>query len=155
MREHSLKGASAPRLARRESGKKSGAAEETRDFFFPLCFLVHKERGLRAPLKGAPETGANCDIQHGPQTRPSARTPDTAMGRYGCCCSHQEACEQAQVTIHTSPPGSLCSPPLPESCDPGTTSPGERTAHLRLVQRHAGLCHHRLAPHPYPSLPPS
>ena len=31
MREHSLKGASAPRLAGRESGKKSGAAEETRD----------------------------------------------------------------------------------------------------------------------------
>ena len=38
--EHSLKGASAPRLARRESGKRSGTAEEARDFFFPLCFLV-------------------------------------------------------------------------------------------------------------------
>ena len=32
LREHSLKGASAPQLAGRESGKKSGAAEETRDF---------------------------------------------------------------------------------------------------------------------------
>ena len=53
-------------------------------------------------------------------------------------------------------PGSLCSPPLPGSRDPGTTSPGERTARLRLVQRHAGLCRRRLAPPPpYPSLPPA
>ena len=59
--EHSLKGASAPQLARTESGKKSGVAEEARDFFLPLCFLVHQERGLRAPLKGAPETG----VSHG------------------------------------------------------------------------------------------
>ena len=53
------KGVSAPRLAGRESGEKSGAAEETRDFFLPLCFLVREERGLRALLKGAPETGAS------------------------------------------------------------------------------------------------
>ena len=51
LREHSLKGASAPQLARRESRKKSGAAKETRDFFLPLCFLVREERGLRGPLK--------------------------------------------------------------------------------------------------------
>ena len=57
---------------------------------------------------------------------------------------------QAQVTIHTSPPRSLCSPPLPGSRDPGTTSLGEHTAHLMLVQRHAGLCHHRLALHSIP-----
>ena len=44
LREHSLKGASAPWLAGRESGKKSGAAEEARDFFLPLCFLVREER---------------------------------------------------------------------------------------------------------------
>ena len=57
--EHSLQGVSAPRLAGRESGEKSGAAEEARDIFFPLCFLVHEERGLRVLLKGAPETGAS------------------------------------------------------------------------------------------------
>ena len=51
--EHSLKGASAPKLAGREAGKKSVAAKQTRDFFLPLCFLVRKERGLRALLKGA------------------------------------------------------------------------------------------------------
>ena len=65
--EHSLKGVSAPRLARRESGKKSEAAEETKDFFLPLCFLVHEERGLRTPLKGAEETGASRGYQRGPQ----------------------------------------------------------------------------------------
>ena len=34
-----------PQLARRESGKKSGPAEEARDH----CFGVHEERGFRAP----------------------------------------------------------------------------------------------------------
>ena len=65
--EHSLKGASAPQRAGRESGKKSGAAKEARDFFLPLCFLVHEERGLRALLKGAPETGTSHSCQRGPQ----------------------------------------------------------------------------------------
>ena len=67
--EHSLKGASAPQLVGRESRKKSGADEEARDFFLPLCFTMHKERGLRAPLKGAPEMGASRGYQHGPQRR--------------------------------------------------------------------------------------
>ena len=48
-REHSLNGASAPQLAGRESGERSGAAEEARDFFLPLCFLVREERGFREP----------------------------------------------------------------------------------------------------------
>ena len=43
-------GVSAPRLAGRESGKRSGAAEQAKDFFLPLCFLVREERGLGAPL---------------------------------------------------------------------------------------------------------
>ena len=45
--EHSLKGASAPQLPGRESGKKSGPAEEARDH----CFGVCEERGFRAPPK--------------------------------------------------------------------------------------------------------
>ena len=68
-REHSLKGASAPQLAGRESGKKSGAAEQAKDFFLPLCFLVREERGFRAPLKGPPEMGASCGHQCRPQRR--------------------------------------------------------------------------------------
>ena len=47
----------------------SGIAEEARDFFFPLCFLVREERGFRAPLKGAPETGTGHSYQCGPQRR--------------------------------------------------------------------------------------
>ena len=43
---------------------------------------------------------------------------------------------RAQVTLHTTPPGSLCSPPRPGSRDPGTTSQGERMARLELLQRH-------------------
>ena len=60
---------SAPQLARRESGKKSTAAEEASNFFLPLCFAVRKERGFRAPPKRAPETGASRGYQRGPQRR--------------------------------------------------------------------------------------
>ena len=63
--EHSLKGASGPQLAQRESRKKYGAAKEERYFFLSLCFLVCKERGLRAPLKGGPQMGVRCGYQHG------------------------------------------------------------------------------------------
>ena len=37
LREHRLKGASVPQLARRESRKKSGTAEEARDHCFGVC----------------------------------------------------------------------------------------------------------------------
>ena len=62
-------GVSTPQLAGRESGKKSAAAEEARDFFFPLCFLVREERGFREPPKRAPETGASRGDQRGHQRR--------------------------------------------------------------------------------------
>ena len=58
-----------PWLAGRESRKKSGAAEEARDFFLPLCFLVREERRLTTPLKGDPETGVSRHYQRGPQRR--------------------------------------------------------------------------------------
>ena len=58
-------GVSAPQLAGRESGKKCAAAEEARDFFFPLCFLVCEERGIRVPPKQAPEMGASRGYQRG------------------------------------------------------------------------------------------
>ena len=60
LREHSLKGASAPQLARRESGKNSGPAQEARHY----CSGVHEERGFRAPPKQAPEMGASRGYQH-------------------------------------------------------------------------------------------
>ena len=46
-------------VARSVSGIKSGTAEEARDFFLPLCFLVREERGLRAQPKRAPEMGVS------------------------------------------------------------------------------------------------
>ena len=67
LHEHSLEGASVPQLAGRESGKKSGAAKEARDFFLPLCFLVREETRLTVPLKGAPKTGPSRGYQRGHQ----------------------------------------------------------------------------------------
>ena len=67
--EDSLKGASAPQLARRESGKKSGPAKEARVH----CFRLREERGFlprvhtegRAPPKQTPETGMSHNYQIG------------------------------------------------------------------------------------------
>ena len=68
LREHSLKGASAPQLAGTESRKVWSCLRGKR-LFWPLCFLVHEERGLREPLKGAPETGVSRSYQRRPQRR--------------------------------------------------------------------------------------
>ena len=48
-----------PPASREAVEEKSGPAKGIRDFFLPLYFLVREERGLRALLKGAPETGAS------------------------------------------------------------------------------------------------
>ena len=136
-----------PQLAGRESGKRSGAAEQARDFFLPLCFLVHEERGFRAPLKGAPETGASRSYQHGSQ-------------RWAWDAKAAAAATKKPVCKHRS----LSTPPLPGACAArhcqgpviqGQLPPGERMACLRLVQCHASLCCCRLTPHLYPSFPPA
>ena len=59
-------------LAGRESGKKSAAAEEARDFFLPLCFTACKERGFRAPPKQTPETGMSRSFQRGSHSKRGA-----------------------------------------------------------------------------------
>ena len=84
----------------------------------------------------------------------SVWTPEKGMKNEHSCFNHQESSVQAQVTIHTSHSGSLCSPPLPRSRDAGTSSPGEHTVCLRLFQHHASLCHHRLTPDSVPLLLP-
>ena len=151
-REHSLKGASAPQLAGRESGKNSAAAEETRDFFLSLCFLVREERGFRAPLKGAPETGASRSYQRRPQRR--ARDAKAAAA-----ATKKPVCEHR----------SLSTPPLPGACAAhhcqGPVIQGqlsrenarcaECTACLGLLQRHdasAAAGSPRLHTHPSPGL---
>ena len=88
-----------PQLARKEAGKKSGAAKEARDFFLPLCFLVHEEKGLRAQLKGAPQTGASRGYQHGPQ-------------RWAWDAKAAAASTKKPVCKHRP----LSTPPLPGAC---------------------------------------
>ena len=92
-------GTSAPQLAGRESRKKSGPAEEARDFFFPLCFLVREESGSRSQLKGAPETGTSRGYQHGPQ-RQAWDAKAAAAATKKPVCKHR----------------SLSTPPLPGAC---------------------------------------
>ena len=53
----------------------------------------------------------------------------------------------ASTGHYPHPARSLCSTPLPGSCDLETTSPGEHTVQLRMLQCHTGLCHHRLTLH--------
>ena len=60
---------------------------------------MHEERALRAPLKGAPETGASRGYQHGPQRRAwDAKTAAAATKKP--VCKHR----------------SLSTPPLPGAC---------------------------------------
>ena len=95
LQEHSLKGASAPCLARRQSGKKSGTAEEARDH----CFVVREETGFRAPPKRAPETGAS----RGYQRRHQRQAWDA---KAAAAATKKPVCEHR----------SLSTPPLPEAC---------------------------------------
>ena len=97
LREHSLKGASAPQLAGRESGKKSAPVWAARDH----CFAVHEETGLRAPLKGAPETGASRGYQRVPQ-------------RWAWNAKTAAAATKKPVCQHRS----LSTPPLPRVSSP-------------------------------------
>ena len=142
LHEPSLKGASAPQLAGRESRKKSGPAEEARDHFlrcvrrgdsFPVC-PQNAEHHLNELQRRMWATAIISDPRDGHETLTLLLQPPRIL-----CASRGH--------IHTSPPGSLCSPPLPGSRDPGTSSRGEHTVHLRLFQRHTGLCCCRFAPH--------
>ena len=86
-------------LAGRESGKKSAAAKEARDFFLPLCFAARRERGFRAPPKRTPETGVSRGHQRGPQ-RQAGDAKAAAAATMKPVCEHR----------------SLSTPPLPGAC---------------------------------------
>ena len=92
-------GVSAPQLAGREPGKRSGAAEKARDFFLPLGFLVREESGFRVLPKRAPEMGARCGYQRGPQ-------------RWAWNAKAAAAATKKPVCKHRS----LSTPPLPGAC---------------------------------------
>ena len=124
-------------LAERESGKKSAAAEETRDFFLPLCFAARKERGFRAPPKRTPETGTSRGYQRGPQRwaraaansadprdghkpRLSAQTPETGASRGYQRGPQRRAGDAKAAAAATKKPvcehRSLSTLPLPGAC---------------------------------------
>ena len=125
-------------LAGRESGKKSAAAEEARDFFLPLCFAVREERGFRAPPWRTPGTGVGRGYQRGPQRRAraaansveprdrrepwlSARTPETGTSRGYQRGPQRRAGEDiGAAAAATKGPvcesRSLSTPPLPGAC---------------------------------------
>ena len=84
-----------PQLAGRESGKKSRTNEEARDH----CCGVREERGFRALLKRAPETGTSHGYQYGPQRRAQDAKAAAAATKKPVC-KHR----------------SLSTPPLPGSC---------------------------------------
>ena len=126
---------------------KYGAAEEAREFFWPLCFLVREERILTVPLKGAPEMGTSHSYQRGPH-------------RWEWDAKAVAAATKEPVCKHSS----LSTPPLPGACaarhcqDPVIQGqlPRENTRHA------AGCCNVTLAsaatgsPHTLcPSLPPA
>ena len=76
-------------LAGRESGKKSAAAEEARDFFLPLCFMARARRGdserRRNELQRQAQAAAiSADPRGRREPRPSARTPEA-----GASCGYQ------------------------------------------------------------------
>ena len=142
LRKHSLKGASAPQLTERESRKKSGPAREPR----PLLWGAQGEGNSSSMC---PQKAEHCLSEFQRHVQAVAISSDHRDGHelLSCHCCHQESCVQVQVTIHISPSRSLCSPPLPGSYDPGTTSLGEHMMCLRLLQCHTGHCHHRFMPH--------
>ena len=93
-REHSLKVASAPQLAGRESRKKSGTAEETRDY----CFLVREEGDSERRLNEL-EMGASRSYQLGHQRR-------AWDAKAAAAATKKPVCEHR----------SLSTPPLPGAC---------------------------------------
>ena len=143
-REHSWKGASAPQLA------WEGVWEKVWNYLRdkrPLFRGARGERFLpcvptegRALPKQVPETGASCGYQLEPQRQAWNANTDAAATK-------NPMCKHRSLSTHAPNPESLWSPPLPKSLDPGTTSLGEHTACLRLVQCHASLCYQRLTPH--------
>ena len=164
-------------LAGRVSGKKSAAAEEARDFFLPLFSqrarrgdserrLNELQRRARAaaisvdPRGGCepwlttwtPETGTSHGYQRGPQRWGGDAKPAAAAATKKPVCEHR----------------SLSTPPLPGACAARHHQapviqgqlPWENTWHAsgcwKVTPASAATgSPWRLAPHPYPSLPPT
>ena len=141
LHEHSLKGASVPQLARRESGKSLDMPKKQETIVLGCVRRGDSENCLNKLQRwvGAMATSADTRDRH-ERLRLLLQPPRslcTSTGHY----PHLHFREPVQ-------------PPLPGSRDPGTTSPEEHTVCLRLLQRHEGLCHCTLTPHSIPHPPP-
>ena len=140
--EDSLKGDSVPQLARRESGKKSGPAEEARYH----CFGVCEERGVlpcvptegRAPPKWAPEMGMSHSypLRHQRQAwNANAAAPATK----------NPVCKHRSLPTHPHPWGCVHSTAtVPISRD---NFPGRTHGATQAVAVSHWPCHCRLAPY--------
>ena len=126
-REHSLKGLAHHSWLGGRPGKILQLPKRQETF---SCLFVS-----RRARRGDSERRLN-ELQR--RARATATSADPRDGRemLGLLLPPPKVLCVSTVTLPTAPPGSLCSPPLPGSRDPGTTSPGGRTAHLRLVQGH-------------------
>ena len=122
-REHSLKGLAHHSWLGGRPGK-SLQLPKRQDFFLPLCFMVLKERGFRAPPKLAPETGTSRGYQRGPQRRAGDAKAAAATTK-NPVCEHR----------------SLSTPPLPGACAARhCQGPGIRGQHPRENTRRASGC---------------
>ena len=130
--------ASVPKLARRESRKKSGTAYEARDY----CFGVHEERGFRALPKRASEMGVsrNCQCR---QQRQAWNTKAAAAATKNPVCKHRSL--STHPLLGTSA-ARHCQGPVIQGQLPWEN---KRCA-PRLLQRLTGFCLCRLAPHSVP-----
>ena len=142
-------GASAPQLPGRESGKcldqlkrqetiVSGCTK--RGDSFPVC-PQNTEHCLSKLQRWAQAMAISLDPRDRHEMLTLLLLPPKIL------------CASTGPYPHT--PRSLCSPPLPGTRDPGTTSLGECTVHLKLLQHHSSLCHCRLALHSVPLPCPS
>ena len=145
LREHSLKGLVCHIWPGGSQGKSLKLPKRQETFScLPVSWCARRGDSERR-LKEL-QTGTSRSYQRGPQRQ--ARDAKAAA-----------AATKKAVCKHRSP----STPPLLGACAARHCQgpviqgqlPRENAWRLRLLQRHAGLCRRRLAPHPYPSLHPA
>ena len=144
LHEHSLKGASTPQLARRESRKNPELPKRQETIVLWCARRGDSEHHLNELQRWVQAAAISADH----------RDKHEMLRRL--LQSPRSLCASTGHYTHAPPPHpwSLCSLPLPGSHEPGRTSPGEHTAHLRVLHHQAGLCTRRFAPHSVPLPPP-
>ena len=141
LHEHSLKRASAPQLARRSLRKRLELPKKQETIVSRYARRGDSELRLNKLQKRMQAVAISVDPKDGHEMLRLLLPPPRSLCASTGHSPHLPSWEPVQ-------------PPLPGTSDPGTTSPGEHKACLRLVQHHDGLCRRRLTPHSVPLLPP-